>query len=575
MKKFVGIPFLALSVLLGMAVASFAQIPTEMEGMEYETRADGTFLIGGPTFAFDRILGAGGVHSESELWTPAKLRDRLLFNRWSGTPSWTPFEPSVWMKTGNELGDLIYQDFVAEKNRPANRTPILEGGFRTPDFNGLWATARLFQDDHFCSGAYGYRYKAVDGDYSHFGANWPFFSSAYGGIGYTNSLVNASVLAGEEYLWFYTATSLWIPVHYKPRVEGRVDVMDLSLTVAYEDGEYQNMYKKETGTRKEVNGSVYYKCGKACQKGILQVSAGLAFRAVDDSGSVYTELEEDRVAWPFMELRVQPIQWVSADVTFGINERDWLVQDSLQFMPITPDDLGVTIGVKNISGTRMNPLADTKEFYGDRVVDLTADGQMNLIQGYLTFVDTMGYVAMGGRGSYWAEYGAETFEVEEYLSEKGDEKIHASIQTRYGNVGRIHDWIKGVTGEFWLNAWYHDMFKFTAMAGFEHIDGPVENAEVTPAEFYTGFMGDWLLNGTFKISHSLRYRSDAQWNLRSRDPMVVKGDWTWDASFSQMFPKYGLTLTGTLLHVLADEVMETVNGGYDRIRFICTAKKTF
>jgi hypothetical protein len=57
--------------------------------------------------------------------------------------------------------------------------------------------------------------------------------------------------------------------------------------------------------------------------------------------------------------------------------------------------------------------------------------------------------------------------------------------------------------------------------------------------------------------------------------MVVKGDWTWDASFSQMFPKYGLTLTGTLLHVLADEVMETVNGGYDRIRFICTAKKTF
>lgn len=223
----------------------------------------------------------------------------------------------------------------------------------------------------------------------------------------------------------------------------------------------------------------------------------------------------------------------------------------------------------------MNPLADTKEFYGDRVVDLTADGQMNLIQGYLTFVDTMGYVAMGGRGSYWAEYGAETFEVEEYLSEKGDEKIHASIQTRYGNVGRIHDWIKGVTGEFWLNAWYRDMFKFTAMAGFEHIDGPVENAEVTPAEFYTGFTGDWLLNGTFKISHSLRYRSDAQWNLRSRDPMVVKGDWTWDASFSQMFPKYGLTLTGTLLHVLADEVMETVNGGYDRIRFICTAKKTF
>ena len=116
---------------------------------------------------------------------------------------------------------------------------------------------------------------------------------------------------------------------------------------------------------------------------------------------------------------------------------------------------------------------------------------------------------------------------------------------------------------------------FTAMAGFEHIDGPVDNAEVTPAEFYTGFTGDWLLNKTFKISHSLRYRSDAKWNLRSENPMVVKGDWVWDASFEQRFPKYGLSLTGTLLHVLADEVAETVNGGIDRIRFICQAKKTF
>jgi hypothetical protein len=57
--------------------------------------------------------------------------------------------------------------------------------------------------------------------------------------------------------------------------------------------------------------------------------------------------------------------------------------------------------------------------------------------------------------------------------------------------------------------------------------------------------------------------------------MVVKGDWTWDASFSQLFPKYGISLTGTLMHVLADEEMETINGGYDRIRFICQAKKTF
>lgn len=562
---------LILPLLLSAGIAA-AQIPVEMEGMEYETRADGTFLIGGPTFVFDRVLGAGGVHSESELWTPAKLRDRLLFNRWSGTPSWTPLDPGVWIKTGNELGDLIYQDFLTDKDdRPENRTPILEGGFRSPAFHGLWATARFFQDDHFCSGAYAYRRDMVEGNYTHLGANWAMFSTAYGGLGYTNSFVNASVLAGEEYLWTYTATSRWIPSHYMPRVEARADIKDLSVTVAYEDIEYENLHKKEEGARKEVNGSVYYKCGKACEKGIFQIGAGMAFRAVEDEGTVYTELEEDRVAWPFMELRVQPVQRLTADVTFGVNERDWLVQDSIQFMAPAPENMGVIVGVKNISGSRLNPLADTKEFYDEHEINLTADGQMNLIQAYASYVDTLaGFVSIGGRGSLWAEHGAETFDVEEIrYREKYD------LTTRYGDVSRIDDWIKGVTAELWLNTWYRDMFKFTAMAGFEHLEGPVDNAEVTPAEFYTGFMGDWLLNKTFKISHSIRYRSDAKWNLRSKNPMVVKGDWTWDASFSQMFPKYGISLTGTLMHVLADENMEAVNGGYDRIRFICQAKKTF
>ena len=520
---------------------------------------------------FDRVLGAGGLHSESELWTPTKLHERLLFNRWSVTPSWTPLDPGVWVKTGNELGDLIYQDMITEKNRPDNRTPILEGGFRTPSFKGLWATARLFQDDHFSSGAYGSRRDGVEGEFSHFGANWPMFSSAYGGLGYTNSFVNASVLAGEEYIWFYTASMRWIPAHYKPRVEARADVGNLSVSLAYEDIEYQNKLKKETGARKEVNGSVYYKCGKACQQGIFQIAAGVGFRAVDDSGYVYTELEEDRVAWPFMELRVQPVHRLTADVTFGINERDWLVQDSIEYRAPTPKDMGIILGVKNISGSRLNPLADAREYYGNRIVELTADGQMNLIQSYVSFVDTMGNVALGGRGSLWAEHGAETFDVQTY--DYGNEFY--GLLTRYGHVSRINDWIKGMTGELWLNTWYHDVFKFTAMAGFEHIDGNVDNAEVTPAEFYTGFTGDWLLNKTFKVSHSLRYRSDAKWNLRSSNPFVVKGDWVWDASFEQRFPKYGISLTGTLLHVLADEVVESVNGGVDRLRFICQAKKMF
>lgn len=558
-----------IAIFLFCVACVCAEIPAEMEGMEFVSRHDGTFLIAGPTYVFDRELGAGGIHSESELWSPQKLRERLLFNRLSGVPSWTPLEPSVWMKTGNEVGDMIYQDFITDKeNRPSNRTPILEGGFRTPAFMGFWVTARLFQDDHFSSAHTSVRSHSVDDEFSHFGENWPLFSTAYGGFGYSNSLVEASVIAGEEYLWIYGASSRWIPVHFKPRVEARLDVWNLSMTASYEDAEYQYKKAKEKGERKEVNGSIYYKCGQACEKGVVQLSAGFAFRAVEDSGFVYTELEEERVFWPFMELRLQPLRRLTADVSFGINERDWLVQDSIELGFSMPQDVDAVVGIKNISGSRLNPLADTKEFAFGHEIELVADGQFNLVQGYFALSDTLGNFALGGRASYWMEYGAETFDVDGFEKEGG-------YETRYGNASRINDWIYGFTGELRLEAWYKDMANFSANVGFERIDGDDERFEVNPAEFFVGFSGDWLLRKTFKISHAIRYRSDARWNLRSESPLTVKGDWFWDASFEQQFPKYGLYLTGTLLHVLADEVVEVPNGGYDRIRFICTAKKTF
>ena len=105
-----------LSVLTLSAVLAGAAVDPEMEGLEAVSRDDGTFLVGGPTYFFDRILGAGGIHSETELWTPQKLRNRLLFNRMSLLPSWNPMEPSVWVKTGNELGDMISIGTQKKKN---------------------------------------------------------------------------------------------------------------------------------------------------------------------------------------------------------------------------------------------------------------------------------------------------------------------------------------------------------------------------------------------------------------------------------------------------------------------------
>jgi hypothetical protein len=177
-------------------------------------------------------------------------------------------------------------------------------------------------------------------------------------------------------------------------------------------------------------------------------------------------------------------------------------------------------------------------------------------------------VSLGGRASFWAERGAETFDVDGYVEDGG-------YEFRYGDVSRINSWIKGITGELWLDAWLGEMFKFRALAGFERIDGDDRRFEVTPSEFFVAFTGDWLIRKSFRVSHSLRYRSDAQWNLRSSDPLIVKGDWYWDATFEQMFPKYGLSLAGSLIHVLADEVVQVPGADYDRIRFVCTVRKKF
>ena len=558
------------SVLAISACSVFASVDPEMEGMEVVSRDDGTFLIGSPTFYFDRALGAGGIHSESELWTPRKLHYRLLFNRLSVLPSWDPIEtPSIWMKTGNELGDLIYQDYLTDvEDRPDNRTPILEGGFRTPQFHGFWATFRAFQDDHYATHR-GYRLDKTNKSFSLFGENWPMFSSAYGGLGYTNDFVNASLLAGTEYIWLFTETSRWIPMFLKPRIEARADFWNFSTTLAYEDAEFRDDSKKELGERHEFNGSIVYNCGEKCKQGMLQLSAGLAFRFVDDDGVVYTALKNDRVLWPFLEMRFKPLTELKFDVMFGVNDRDWLVQDSIEYLVPAFKKVNILVGAKNIAGTRLNPLADTHEFFDGDTVSLTTAGHMNLLQGYIGIEDSLTkFLSVGARGSFWAEYGAETFDVTEFVDNNG-------FTARHGDVSRINSWIKGVTGEFWLNLWYKEKFRFTALTGFEHISGNEKRFEVTPAEFFASFNADWLIKRSFRISHSLRYRSDAKWNLRSRNPYVVKGDWFWDVTFEQRFPKYGMSLAGTLIQVLGDEVVETPNGEYSRIRFFCTAKKAF
>lgn len=184
--------------------APFADVLPETEGMEEETRGDGTYLTASPTYSYDHSSQMGGIHSESEEWNPDKLRFRYLVNRMSITPSWNIQDPTVWLATGNEIGDLIYQDMLVDgvNSGISNRTPMMEAGFRSKPYRGFWATVRAFQVDHYSGKSFGARSGWVDAkEFALFGENLPFFSSTYIGLGYSGEKLETSLLSGHEYLW--------------------------------------------------------------------------------------------------------------------------------------------------------------------------------------------------------------------------------------------------------------------------------------------------------------------------------------------------------------------------------------
>jgi hypothetical protein len=154
----------------------------------------------------------------------------------------------------------------------------------------------------------------------------------------------------------------------------------------------------------------------------------------------------------------------------------------------------------------------------------------------------------------WFEKGAETFDSGEYEN-VGD------LYYRTGDVDRIESWIRGLSGEASASYRYSTLFSLGARAGFERIEGEEERFEVNPVEEWVQIDAHWLLNKTFKIDHSWIYRSDAGWNLRSPDPMIIKGDWYWNASFSQLFSEVWAESYGNNSAWLSDDKVLAPNGG--------------
>lgn len=564
-----------IAAFLFLVQGTFAEIAPETEGMQ-DARNDGTFLTASPTYVFDRNSQMGGIHSQSEEWNPLKIRERFFLDRVSGTPSWTPFSPSVWLSVGNEIGDLMYQDPLrgGVLAHEENRTPMLEGGFRSKSYSGIWATARYFQIDHFSNSLRKIRRDMVKTDeFSIFGENLPFTSTAYAGLGFGAKAFDVFLLAGHEYVWIYGKSNRWIPIEYKPRVESRFDSKYLHASFVYENAEYTISAKKFVGNRKEWNGSV--RIGEdslATRQRLWNVALGVAFRVVDDSAFVPFGIEDDYVAFPFLEYAVRPVERLRIAGFIGTSGRDFASKDSVDLT--LPKFTGIIsrIGFKNHFASALNPLGDDFEYFDSDTIALKADGWMQLHRIFLDVQSRSRFFGLGMNFAGWFEKGAETFDAKEYIVQKVGER---KAIYRKGNVERIDSWIRGLAGEAYAAIYYEKMFSLLARAGFERIDGDEERFEVNPVENWLSVAASWNLWDRFEIQHAWTYRSDARWNLRTEDPFVVKGSWYWNASFVQKFPHVGLSLSATILHAIGKELVQVPNGGDDRTRFFCNVTKAF
>ena len=209
------------SIILLSSVA-FAQVQGETPAMTPFTGELGTHLVAMPTYTYSRPPGMLGSDAEEEIWTPDKWKNRRIFERFVPIMDWEIRKSSVWFYTGNEIGDMLWQELNTQDEEP-NRTPMLYGGFATQPLNGFYATAQFNQIDHFSEATLNTRSQRINSyKFSWFGENLPAYSGLFGGFGYIGDgdlFKNASILTGSEYVWAWNEEE-WVPIRISPRVEG-------------------------------------------------------------------------------------------------------------------------------------------------------------------------------------------------------------------------------------------------------------------------------------------------------------------------------------------------------------------
>ena len=556
----------ALGFCLLMALGAWAGVGGEVVALDSMASGSGTRLVSMPTYVYERASGSLGLHAADEEWSPARAGERHLPNRYSQILDWQIGTPGMWFSTGNEIGDLLYQELL-EEGHGANRTPMLDGGFTSPSWKGWRVTAQGSQVDHWSSATLDERTRRNGSmSFAWFGENLPAYSTAHAGIAYAQEGLEAEAQAGRDYLWVLTRTRRWVPVEVSPRTQLSLHKGLASLDLSYEKQHYADEVNENSASKEEVAGTLRMACARRCAEHGYSLGGGLSFRHESDSGAVPWGVEGHTLAWPWLEASVALGPWARLSGHAGMNDKHWLVRDSLEIFG-QRQAWRWRLGLGSRAGSTLDPLGYTYESYQGDTLDLQPDGYAQAHRFYLSGDYIRSAYEWGLQAWAWGEKGAETFRFSGVQEDNG-------VSLRSGSAGRIDEWL-GAAGASMHSRWkYEDWFKLDLGLGGEQYAGAIEQAEIRPVQGWSSLQASWMFPSGLSIEHALAYHSSSSWQQEGY-ALMVPGGWSWNASLSQLFPAYHTTLKATWLHVLPSEAVQAPRGGYDRTRFFCSLRTDF
>lgn len=517
-------------------VISLEPIRAETPGMQSLIDPEASTAIASPVEWWVRSSDESGLLGRESAWNAKNSEfGTLVDSRELPIRRWRIQQPGFGVKVGNEVGDYILQE-TTEGPSKGNRTPTIDVWTATPQLFGFSAYGEMRQVDHFGERSRDSRFKQVgpgnlddpDGRFAWFGENYPGYSSLRGGLAWQEGAYAVNALAGIEYFWVLDRNGYWRGLK-SVKWEALAQLNQVSLRIIRDSLSWRDLSGDTLlkGSQVQTRGQIKWQT--LCSRpNVISLAFGMDWMLAKNHGDYPFEADDSLRAFPWTYLRM-PFHDFVWSAWGGANGKDWRVDDTLSFR----HDFWL-LETRTQTGSRPHPFAMEHSrgfFIQDLKTGILQSGDLWQIRlELIPWLQTGEYSMQGIRKTMELKIGNQTY--------KG--MLGATHENRFGE-----DWQK---------------------------------QEWQPSRLVAWSGAEWNFKTHLRVSHVWQWQSAMHWNTMVNGNPVVEstdGRIVWNASLHQEFPKQGLTLEATWIHVLVGDVVEVPGTNDDRTRFLCELKKSF